>query len=281
MARRIHASSSMTARTTCEYGVHTHSGKDDGNARFRFYTAVSKTTDDRWQAQLALATCARDCFTKANWTPRGPLFPEVFWTKSGSLLIHNATHRYLFFNDSNIAIATTTDLIKYQLTNNFLLQTRPDHFDSNLVEAGPEPLRMSDNNYLFLYNSARRTNISNPKPDWSLEYNLGWAILDGNDPTKVLARSDQPIFSPELAWEKCDNSSGVWAQRGLTPLVIFVEGWKRTAENTFLVWYQGCDSTTGLAELKVTFPPTSRAVITTPALVYLVLFVRLCAGLFQ
>ena len=184
----------------------------------------------------------------------GPLFPSVFWSKSGSLLVHNDTHRYLFFNDSNIVIAQTKDLIHYDLTSATLLTTRSDHFDSALVEAGPQPLKLSDNNYLFLYNSARNTNIPNLKPGWNLQYNLGWAILDGDDPTQILARSDQPLFSPELDWERCDTNSTVWANRGLTPLVVFIEGWKRTTENdTFLVWYQGCDTTMGLAELKVYF----------------------------
>ena len=218
------------------------------------------------RAQLALATCNMNCLLKANWNIRGPIFPQVFWTKSGSLLIHNDTHRYLFFNDSNIAIAQTNDLITYTLTGDYLLRTRSDSFDSELVEAGPEPLKLSDNNYLFLYNSARRTNIANPKPGWGLEYNLGWTILNGNNPTEVLARSNEPIFSPELDWEKCDNSSAEWANRGLTPLVIFIEGWKKTSEDTFLVWYQGCDTTMGLAELKVYFSPTSQANFITPAL---------------
>ena len=187
-------------------------------------------------------------------------------------MIHNDTHRYLFFNDSNIAIATTTDLINYNLTGTFLLRTRSDSFDSELVEAGPEPLKLSDNNYLFLYNSARRTNIANPKPGWGLQYNLGWTILNGENPTEVLARSDQPIFSPELDWEKCDHTSNEWADRGLTPLVIFIEGWKKTAEDTFLVWYQGCDTTMGSAELRVHFPPPSRASMVTPMFVCLLAF---------
>lgn len=220
---------------------------------FRHYTALSSDTQGNWRAQLALATCQDFCFNKTNWVYHGPLFPNVFWSKSGSLLVHNDTHRYLFFNDSNIAIAQTKDLIHYDLTSAFLLTTRPDHFDSSLVEAGPEPLKLSDGNYLFLYNSARHTNISNPKPGWNLEYNLGWAILSGDDPTKVLARSEQPILSPELDWERCDNDNPQWAQRGLTPLVIFVEGWKQTGVDSFSVWYQGCDSTIGLAELKVHF----------------------------
>jgi len=200
-----------------------------------------------------LATCEGDCFTKANWKYYGPLFPNLFWSKSGSLLIHNDTHRYLFFGDSSISIAQTKDLIHYDLTSTALLKTRADHFDSALVEAGPLPLKLSDNNYLFLYNSGQHTKIPNRKPGWDVQYNLGCAILSGDDPTQVLARSDQPIFSPVLDWERCDNSSGIWAYRGLTPIVVFIEGWKKIAEDTFLVWYQGCDSVMGLAQLKVYF----------------------------
>ncbi|CAF2365920.1 unnamed protein product [Rotaria sp. Silwood2] len=223
------------------------------NTYYLLYTALSSDSHGLWRAQLALATCQINCFTKLNWKYYGPLFPDVFWSKSGSLLVHNDTHRYLFFNDSNISIAQTKDLIHYDLSSSLLLRTRSDHFDSALVEAGPQPLKLSDNNYLFLYNSARHTTIPNLKPNWNFQYNLGWAILNGEDPTQVLARSELPILSPELDWERCDTESGEWANRGLTPLVIFVEGWKKIAEDTFLVWYQGCDSTMGLAELKVFF----------------------------
>jgi predicted GH43/DUF377 family glycosyl hydrolase len=219
----------------------------------RLYTGLNKDPKGTRRPQLALATCQGDCFTKTNWQFYGPIFPDIFWTKSGSLLVHNDTHRYLFFGDTSILIARTKDLIHYNLTSAALIHKRPDHFDSALVEAGPQPLKLSDKNYLFLHNSARHINISNPKPRWDLQYNLGWVILDGEDPTNILARSEEPIFSPELDWEKCDNSSGIWASRGLTPDVVFIEGWKKLAEDSFLVWYQGCDSAMGLAELKVYF----------------------------
>ncbi|CAF1007533.1 unnamed protein product [Didymodactylos carnosus] len=226
------------------------------NTYYLFYTAVSKTDTGDWLAHLALATCnaVNDPLKKQSWQYHGPLFPNHSWSKSGALLIHNQTHSYLFFNDSSIAIAVSKDLIHYELTGNLLFTTREDRFDSELVEAGPEPQRLSDGNYLFLYNSARQTTIPNPKPGWRLEYNLGWVILDGQNPLNILARSDEPIFSPDKDWEKCDNSSSTfWRTRGLTPLVVFVEGWKKIANDQFLIWYQGCDTTVGVAELKVAF----------------------------
>ena len=75
-------------------------------------------------------------------------------------------------------------------------------FDEHLVETGPEPLKLSDGNYLFLYNSAHKTNEVTPRPNWNLKYNIGYAILNGTNPLQVLYRSDKPLFSPELDWER-------------------------------------------------------------------------------
>ncbi|CAF1266915.1 unnamed protein product [Didymodactylos carnosus] len=190
---------------------------------------------------------------KENWQLHPPLFPELHWSKSGTLLIHNDTHRFLFFNESNIEVAVTQDLIHYEYTGKTFLQIRPNYFDSELVEPGPEPRKISDGNYLFLYNSGRQVSTPNSKPNWHREYNVGWAIMDKNDPMNILARSDEPILSPVLDWEKCDNNSDKWSDLGLTPLVVFVEGWKQIAHDEFIVWYQGCDSVTGVAKLTIKF----------------------------
>lgn len=157
----------------------------------------------------------------------------------------------LFWGDLDISIAESSDLLHFQNTNKTLIARRSTHFDSTLVESGPEPLQLQDGNWLFLYNSAQVVNISNPKPNWNLQYNVGYVILDKLDPTKVLYRSEVPLFSPVLNWETCDNTSGRWATQGLTPLVVFVEGWVQVDANRFLVVYQGCDSVTGLFELQV------------------------------
>jgi predicted GH43/DUF377 family glycosyl hydrolase len=226
---------------------------------YLFYTAVYWTPSHEWSAHAALATCksGKDPTKKENWILHPPLFPELSWSKAAALLVHNATHRYIFFNESNIelALATTDDLLHYNYTKRSFIEIRSDYFDSELVEPGPEPRLMSDGNYLFLYNSARRLMLPSHhfKPNWDREYNLGWVIMDGHDPTKILARSEEPILSPELDWERCDFTSGQWAKRGLTPQVVFAEGWKQTSSDQFILWYQGCDTVTGLAQVNVEF----------------------------
>ncbi|CAF3307751.1 unnamed protein product [Rotaria socialis] len=226
---------------------------------YLFYTAVYWTPSHEWSAHAALATCAsnKDPTKKDNWILHAPLFPELSWSKAATLLVHNVTHQYLFFNESNIelALAKTSDLVHYAYTKGSFIEKRVDYFDSELVEPGPEPRRLSDGNYLFLYNSARRLPLptNHLKPNWDREYNLGWVIMDGNDPTKILARSDEPILSPELDWERCDFTSNEWARRGLTPQVVFAEGWQQTSIDQFTLWYQGCDAVTGIAQVTVEF----------------------------
>jgi len=224
-----------------------------GDTHYMYYTAVT-APKGAWVAKLALATCNvnDDVTKKSNWKLHGPILPDVGWSKSGALLDFNQTTKYLFWGDNSISIATTSDMINYKKTGVKLIETRKDKFDSELCESGPEPLKLSDGNYLFLYNSGRKVDTPNPKPGWHIEYNLGYLILDGKDPTKILQRSDEPILSPELDWERCDNTSGKWKDIGLTPLVIFVEGWVQSGNNRFIVVYQGCDSFTGIVELGVT-----------------------------
>ena len=63
---------------------------------------------------------------------------------------------------------------------------------------------MTDQGILLIYNGA----------DQYLVYSTGWALFDKNDPTKVLARSETPMFGAYLPWER----------DGQVPNVVFVEG---------------------------------------------------------
>eukprot|EP00744_Colponema_vietnamica_P004192 GILI01006296.1.p1 GENE.GILI01006296.1~~GILI01006296.1.p1 ORF type:complete len:653 (-),score=146.04 GILI01006296.1:288-2213(-) len=245
-----------------------------------YYTAVNnKTSDGHVTAVLALALCHLSVDPHCtNWELRGPILPDRAWSKSGAMLIvpdradpptDNKTSaappvHYLLFGDSDIFVATTTDFLTYNDTGSTLMTTRADpFFDSNLIEAGPPPELLSDNeSFIFLYNSARNVDIPNPDPNWKLQYNLGFAILAlptdntaGAIPS-VVQRADLPILSPELGWETCNNASGV---PGLTADVVFVEGMKRlrrsrsnkSGTDLFLVYYQGADARMGVGLLTV------------------------------
>jgi predicted GH43/DUF377 family glycosyl hydrolase len=107
-----------------------------------------------------------------------------------------------------------------------VLPPRPGRFDSRVVEPGPPPLITGDGIFL-IYNGA----------DDHLVYRTGWVLFDKNDPSKVLARADAPVFTPEEQWEKV----------GQVPKVVFVEGLVRTGKR-WLFYYGGADKYVGVAE---------------------------------
>ena len=103
---------------------------------------------------------------------------------------------------------------------------REKMFDARVVEPGPAPI-ITDAGILLIYNGA----------DDKLVYRTGWVLFDKKDPTKVVARSSEPIFSPQENWEKV----------GQVPNVVFVEGLIQDGKKLRL-YYGGADKYTGIAE---------------------------------
>jgi len=105
---------------------------------------------------LALAVTT-DPFNISSWVRKGPMFPELPWSKSGAILFRDEQNLppVLIWGDNYISYAVASDLDSMKFTNQKkLIETRSDHFDSVLCESGPPPLKLSDGNYLFIYNSA-------------------------------------------------------------------------------------------------------------------------------
>jgi len=90
--------------------------------------------------------------------------------------------------------------------------------------------------------------ISHLFSSYCFRYNVGWVILDGNDPKKILQRSETPLLTPKLAWE---NGTGTYL--GLTPNVIFIEGWMAHPSqiDSFIVFYGAADAYVGSALITV------------------------------
>lgn len=216
------------------------------------YTAVQDFHNGTLSAKLSMAT-TKNPKDKSSWIRHGPLFPEIPWSKSGALLLRDdvpGSPHYLIFGDSSllpgIQMATSYDLKKWTILPGLFMEVRPNSWDSALVESGPMPLRLQDGNYLFIYNSARG-GFPSKKPGYQFQYNVGFLILDKDDPTKILQRSDEPILSPVLSWETGLNPSGL----ALVPNVVFCEGWSSVGPNKFNLYYGGADSVIGAAALQM------------------------------
>lgn len=86
------------------------------------------------------------------------------------------------------------------------------------------------------------------------QYNLGWVVLNGTNPTQILQRSSEPILSPDLVWET-GESRDEWF--GLTPNVVFGEGWRYYQSETdndadqIVLFYGGADTHIGSVVITV------------------------------
>jgi predicted GH43/DUF377 family glycosyl hydrolase len=153
----------------------------------------------------------------------------------------NGTY-WMYWGEIQIRLATSTDLIHWKPVEDAsgkpveLLKDRPGKFDSAFPESGPPPL-LTKNGIVVIYNAK---NAEKGGGDASLApgmYSVGEALFAANDPTKLKARVDQPVFRPEEAFER----SGQYAA-GTT----FAEGLVLYRHKLFL--YYGCaDSFVGVA----------------------------------
>jgi predicted GH43/DUF377 family glycosyl hydrolase len=189
-------------------------------------------------AQLCLAT-SKDLI---HWDRHGVILPayqgrwNTNWTKSGAIVPQKINGKYwmYYLGDARgpkpqAGIATSDDLLHWtDASDQPVLPARPGKFDSLVVEPGPAPV-ITDDGILLTYNGADDNQV----------YKTGWALFDKNDPSKLLARADAPVFEPTLEWEKV----------GQVPNVVFVEGLV-PLPGRWLYYYGGADKYVGVALLE-------------------------------
>lgn len=90
----------------------------------------------------------------------------------------------------DIWIASSPDLVSWG-NHHHLLGVRENSWESGRIGGGLVPIK-TDEGWLVLYHGATPEH----------RYCMGAALLDLNDPTKVIARSKQPIMEPETNYEK-------------------------------------------------------------------------------
>ncbi|MFP4057719.1 MAG: glycosidase [Candidatus Brocadiia bacterium] len=98
------------------------------------------------------------------------------------------------------------------------------------VGAGPPPIR-TDAGWLVLYHGVDRRYV----------YRVGAALLDLDDPLKVLARTPEPLLEPREEWERV----------GIIPNVVFPTAAVPGPDGELLVYYGAADRVVGLATADV------------------------------
>lgn len=107
--------------------------------------------------------------------------------------------------------------------------TREGHFDSARLGAGAPPIRTPEG-WLEIYHGATDEN----------RYCLGAMLLDINDPTKVLARTEEPIMEPIASYE----------QTGFFGNVVFTNG-HIVEGDTIHMYYGASDEVICQADLSI------------------------------
>jgi predicted GH43/DUF377 family glycosyl hydrolase len=128
-----------------------------------------------------------------------------------------------------IWLAESNDLLHWG-NHTCLATTRPGMWDSARVGAGGAPIK-TEKGWLEIYHGANSDH----------RYCLGALLLDLNDPSKVLARSKEPLMEPLQAYE----------QTGFFGNVVFTNGHYVKGDDIFM-YYGASDEVICGARLSVT-----------------------------
>jgi len=162
-----------------------------------------------------------------DWERQGVVLDEL--NKDASLFPEKVKDKYVMFHrrEPDIWIAYSSDL-KDWYDHKIIMKPLPDSdWEYNKIGIAGPPIKTKQGWFLIYHGT------SNEKG-----YCLGAALLDLDDPSRVLARQTEPILEPELDWEV----------NGYIPKVIFSCGQAEIGDR-ILVYYGGADTVIGVAEL--------------------------------
>lgn len=122
-----------------------------------------------------------------------------------------------------------SDNLRYWGNHRHLLGVRNDHWDGGRIGSGAVPIKTKDG-WLEIYHGM----------DANSRYCLGALLLDHDDPSRIIARSPEPILEPEADYEK----EGFFGQ------VVFTCG-GLIKGNNLVLYYGVSDQSMAGAELNI------------------------------
>jgi predicted GH43/DUF377 family glycosyl hydrolase len=134
--------------------------------------------------------------------------------------------------EGHIWLSTSPDLEHWGRHQILLHARQGSWWDSNRIGLSAPPMQ-TEHGWLILYHGVRATASGSI-------YRLGLALLDLNNPARVLRRSDEWIFGPKTAYER----------EGDVDDVVFPCGWT-VRDGTVYMYYGAADSCIALATAKL------------------------------
>lgn len=181
---------------------------------------LTYTQWNRQTTHLAVAT-SRDLL---HWEKHGPAFAKALdgkykdlGAKSGAIVCSLQDGRlqavkingkyWMYWGEGTVRLAWSDNLLDWTVVEQTdptrpleLLKPRVGQFESGLAEGGPSPV-LTDKGIVVIYNGKNAAGeVASPflAPG---AYADGQALFDANDPTKLLAQTEEPFFQPEAAFE--------------------------------------------------------------------------------
>jgi len=162
-----------------------------------------------------------------QWERKGIVLDEA--NKDGALFPEKIGGRYFMLHRRPPAIwLADSDSLTNWGNHRKLVDIKPNSWMSSRIGAGAPPIK-TDQGWLIIFHGVDENNI----------YRLGAALLDINDPGKVLSIYPDPILEPELPWEK----------EGFVPNVVFSCG-AADMGDSYYVYYGAADTVIGVASIK-------------------------------
>jgi predicted GH43/DUF377 family glycosyl hydrolase len=189
--------------------------------------------------RVALSSIDRNDFLAKRWRWRKPVLisPPGIINKNACILPGKVKGKYAIFHrvfpDILIDFLDNLDFdgkTKW-LTGQFRIEPRADYWDSRKVGAGPPPIR-TEEGWLLIYHA-----VDERVPD---SYKIGAMLLDRDNPTRVIARSPEPILEPTEWYES----------RGFKSNVVYPCGAVVIGEHLF-IYYGAADRVVCVASVKL------------------------------
>lgn len=204
-----------------------------GDAIYMLYTAFN----GRHPPRIAITSISLKKFLAKDWDWAKPVLisPPEFDNKDACIFPEKVKGKYLIFhrfgNDIDITLTPNINFDgKTWLEEHIWLSPRRGMWDSLKVGIAAPPIKTKDG-WILLYHGVSEEDHS---------YRVGAVLLDLGDPTKILSRTNEPLFTPEMPYEKTGQVSNV-----VFPCGVVLLGQK------LFVYYGGGDSVVGVATVEL------------------------------
>ncbi len=212
-----------------QYGCEDPRATNIQGQQFILYTGMSRFGATTWMAKLST-----DLKVVGNAMIFGPdhkhstLFPRKI---QGAYFLLTRPLSRTYVRSNGIWLFRSSDTLHWGNPSPILMP-RSEMWDSQRVGPAASP-QLIDNGWLLFYYGV----------DEEESYRVGAALLDANNPSSVIARTEYPILTPNLEWEK----------NGRRADIVFTCGFEFfDNQRKVRIFYGATDTFIGLAEVSMT-----------------------------